>query len=78
MKITRAVFCSVSLWASVASAQDLRMGTLKSVAGEVSLAQAASRRPAVIGGGLQPKERILTGRGASATFMLKDGTVVSV
>ena len=44
----------------------------------MSLAQAAIRRLAEAGGGLQPADRIVTGRDASATFMLKDGTVVSV
>lgn len=78
MRIKMTVFCTVSLLASAASAQDLRMGTFKSVTGEVSLTQAATRRLAESGDGLQPADRILTGRDASATFMLKDGTVVSV
>ena len=78
MRLKMTVFFTLALVATAASAQDLRMGTFKSVTGEVSLAQAATRRLAEPGGGLQPADRIVTGRDASATFMLKDGTVVSV
>ncbi len=78
MRMNMTGFFALSLLVSAASAQDLRIGTFKSVTGEVSLAQAAIRRLAEAGGGLQPADRIVTGRDASATFMLKDGTVVSV
>lgn len=78
MRTKMMVCCTLALMASAASAQDLRMGTFKSVTGEVSLAQATTRRIAEVGGGLQPADRLVTGRDASATFMLKDGTVVSV
>ena len=78
MRTTKVFFFALSLWSAVVSAQDQRMGTFKSVTGDVGLTQAATQRRAEPGGGLQSTDRILTGRDASATFMLKDGTVVSV
>jgi len=66
------------LVASVASAQTQRAGTFKSVQGEVNVSQANTQRAAAVEGAVQQADRIVTGRNASATFMLKDGTVVSV
>lgn len=66
------------LVASVAGAQTQRAGTFKSVQGEVSISQASTQRVAGVEGAVQQADRIVTGRNSSATFMLKDGTVVSV
>ncbi len=73
-----AVFCALALMTALTSAQDQRVGTLKSVTGTVHIGQAETSRSAAIGGGLQQADRLMTGRDASATLMLKDGTVVSV
>lgn len=63
---------------TVVSAQDQRAGTLKTVAGDVRLSHGATAHAAQEGGGVQQADRIVTGRDASATFTLKDGTVISV
>jgi hypothetical protein len=70
--------CAMALATTAVSAQDQRAGTLKTVTGDVRLSHAGAARPAQEGGGLQQTDRIVTGRDASATFTLKDGTVVSV
>jgi hypothetical protein len=70
--------CALLLASTAASAQDQRLGTLKTVTGDVQLGQSSAARAAQEGGGLQQADRIVTGRDASATFTLKDGTVVSV
>jgi hypothetical protein len=59
-------------------AQTQRAGTFKAVQGEVSVVLASTARVANVEGALQQADRIVTGRNASTTFMLKDGTVVSV
>jgi hypothetical protein len=78
MRTGAAAFCILALLTPFASAQDHRVGTLKSVTGLVDLGLAANKRSADVGSALLPADRITTGRHASATFMLKDGTVVSV
>jgi len=78
MRATRVFFYTLLLLSSACGAQDQRLGTFKSITGEVNVAQAGTMRTAETGGGLQSVDRVLTGRDASATFMLKDGTVVSV
>ena len=70
--------CAMVLATSAVSAQDQRSGTLKGVTGDVRLSQGGAAHAAQEGGGLQQADRILTGRDGSATFTLKDGTVVSV
>lgn len=70
--------CALVLVTAVVHAQDQRTGTLKTVTGEVHLSQEGTARAAREGGGLQQADRIVTGRDASATFMLKDGSVISV
>ncbi|MDD2881224.1 MAG: FecR domain-containing protein [Rhodoferax sp.] len=70
--------CALVLATAVAHAQEQRTGTLKTVTGEVRLSQGATARAAQEGGGLSQADRIVTGRDASATFMLKDGSVISV
>jgi hypothetical protein len=70
--------CAMALATTAVSAQDQRAGTLKTVTGDVRLSQVGAVRAAQEGGGLQQTDRIVTGRDASATFTLKDGTVVSV
>ena len=67
------------MWtASAANAQDLRTGTLKSVVGEVSLVNSDGARSAQTGGGVLQADRIVTGRYASTSLTLKDGTVLTV
>lgn len=63
---------------TAASAQDQRAGTLKTVVGDVHLGQGGAALAAQEGGGLRQADRIVTGRNASTTFTLKDGTVISV
>lgn len=70
--------CALVLATTAASAQDQRGGTLKAVTGDVRLSQGGTGQVAQEGGGLQQADRIVTGRDASATFTLKDGTVISV
>ena len=70
--------CALLLAASAAHAQEQRGGTLKAVTGDVRVNQGLTKRVAEVGGGLQQADRIVTGPDASATFMLKDGTVISV
>lgn len=70
--------CTLVLANTVAHAQDQRAGTLKAVTGDVRLSQGATARVAQDGGGLQQADRIVTGRDARATFMLKDGSIVSI
>ncbi|MDD2926394.1 FecR domain-containing protein [Rhodoferax sp.] len=71
--------CAVMLlMAAMASAQTQRQGTLKAVAGEVSLSQAGgASRQAEAGAGLQESDRIVTGRNASVTLALRDGTIIT-
>lgn len=70
--------CAVLLLVAVAaSAQTQRQGTLKAVAGEVSLTQAGASRQATVGAGLRESDRIVTGRNASATLALRDGTIIT-
>jgi hypothetical protein len=66
------------LTTTAASAQDQRSGTLKTVTGDVRLSQGGTGQVAQEGSGLQQADRIVTGPDASATFTLKDGTVISV
>jgi hypothetical protein len=66
------------LTTTAASAQDQRSGTLKTVTGDVRLSQGGTGQAAQEGSGLQQADRIVTGPDASATFTLKDGTVISV
>ncbi len=67
------------LLAQHVAAQTQRAGTFKSVQGEVSISQADTQRAAAaVEGALQQSDRIVTGQLASATFMLRDGTVVSM
>jgi hypothetical protein len=61
-----------------ATAQEVRAGTLKVVQGDVSLVKGDMHRMAVLGGGVAESERIVTGPGALASLLLKDGTVVAV
>lgn len=70
--------CALVLGTTAASAQDQRSGTLKAVTGDVRLSQGGGGQVAQEGGGLQQADRIVTGPEASATFTLKDGTVISV
>lgn len=70
--------CALMLATAVADAQEQRTGTLKTVTGEVRLSQGTMSRAAQEGGGLSQADRIVTERDASATFMLKDGSVISV
>lgn len=70
--------CALVLATTAASAQDQRAGTLKTVTGDVRLGQGGAAHAAQEGGGLQQADRLVTGRDASATFTLKDGTVISV
>lgn len=77
MKYQTTCLCALLL-ASAAHAQEQRGGTWKAVTGEVRVSQGLTQRVAEVGGGLQQADRIVTGRDASATFMLKDGTVVSM
>ena len=72
-------YCAaLALVVSAASAQDVRHGTLKNVAGDVRLSQGTASRAAVAGDGVQEADRIVTGQGASTTLTLKDGTVLAV
>jgi len=70
--------CLLLLVSSTAGAQGQRLGTLKSVTGDVGLSQTGAMRTARVGGGLSQADRIVTGRNDSTTFILKDGTVVTV
>lgn len=70
--------CLLLLVSSTAGAQEQRLGTLKSVTGDVGLSQTGAMRTARVGGGLSQADRIVTGRNDSTTFILKDGTVVTV
>lgn len=78
MKYKSIWICTLALLACAAGAQEQRWGTFKTVTGEVRLGQAGVTRAAEAGGGLQQADRIATGRDANATFVLKDGTLVSV
>jgi hypothetical protein len=74
------ILCTASLLMLVpfVYAQDQRLGTLKSIAGEVTISQASATRTAEVGGGVQQADRLVTGSDSIATFTLKDGTVVTV
>ena len=78
MKINTQISLMVMLLASVASAQDIRYGTLKSVSGDVALSQGGAARAAAAGGAVLEADRIVTGRDASTTMTLKDGTILAV
>lgn len=71
-------FCILVLLAFAVRAEEPRWGTLKSVAGEVSLSQAGAVRTAEVGAGVLQADRIVTGRNASTTLTLKDGTLLAV
>lgn len=70
--------CVLMLMACGAHAQDQRTGTVKSVTGDVNLSHAGELRSAQTGGGILQADRIVTGRNASTTVTLKDGTIVTV
>lgn len=57
---------------------DGRLGTFKTVQGEVTLANGEARRAAVVGDGLMPGDRLSTGPGSAAALTLRDGTVLSL
>ncbi len=78
MTLNRIGWCVLMLVACGASAQDLRTGTLKSVVGDVNLSQLGGQRSAQPGGGVVENDRIVTGRGASTSLTLKDGTIVTM
>jgi hypothetical protein len=78
MKTNTQISLMVMLLASVASAQDIRYGTLKSVSGDVALSQGVATRTAAAGGAVLEADRIVTGRDASTTLTLKDGTILAV
>ncbi len=68
----------IILCAGCASAQSQRSGTLKAIQGDVRLIQKDVSRDAALAGGVQETDRVMTGRNASTTFTLKDGTVVTM
>lgn len=70
--------CMLVLMACGANAQDQRTGTVKSAVGEVQLIQANGTRSAQPGGGVLQADRIVTGRSASTSLTLKDGTIIAV
>lgn len=57
---------------------DGRLGTFKTVQGQVTLAQGDTRRAAVVGGALLPQERLSTGADGIAAVTLRDGTVLTL
>jgi hypothetical protein len=57
---------------------DGRQGTVKTVHGDVTLVSGQVRRAAVEGAAVRQGDRIVVGADSSASFMLRDGTVVSV
>ncbi len=63
---------------SLAGAQDQRVATLKSVTGEVVLSKGNLVRTAAVGAGMADADQLVTGREASASLTLKDGTLVTV
>lgn len=77
MKPSTTIVALLMLLASLASAQDLRNGTLKTVAGDVHLVRGNVVGSAASGDGVQESDRIVTGRDAHTTFILKDGTILS-
>lgn len=64
--------------AFIATPGDGRLGTFKTVQGQVTLAQGDMRRAAVVGGSLLPGERLSTGPDGLAAVTLRDGTVLTL
>ncbi len=60
------------------TAGDNRLGTFKSVQGEVTVTRADGRRAAVVGDGIAAMDRLVTGANSAAAVTLKDGTVISL
>ncbi len=68
---------SVSI-GQTAATDTSRVGTFKQVEGEAWVGQAAERRAAVSGEGIQTNQRISTGKTGAASITLKDGTVLTM
>lgn len=64
--------------AVAATPSDGREGTFKTVRGDVTVVRDNARLAAIVGGGLDTSDRILTGPDSAAAVTLKDGTVLSV
>ena len=64
--------------AAAAGAGDGRQGTFKAVQGDVTVVRANVRSAAVVAGGVQAVDRIVTGPKSAAALTLKDGTVLSI
>lgn len=57
---------------------DGRQGTFKTIQGDVTVVSGNMRSAAVVGGGLQAADRIVTGADSAAAVILKDGTMLSI
>jgi len=55
-----------------------RAGTAKLVKGQVSVTDGARERPLAAGDGLSARDTVVTGADSSASFVLRDGTVIVV
>lgn len=64
--------------ADSAAPADARLGTFKTVQGEVTLAQGGVRRAAVVGEGLLRGDRLSTGPDSAVALTLRDGTVLAL
>ncbi|RRD57031.1 hypothetical protein EII20_08550 [Comamonadaceae bacterium OH2545_COT-014] len=64
--------------APAATTADARLGTFKTVQGEVTLAQGGVRRAAVVGEGLLRGDRLSTGPDSAVALTLRDGTVLTL
>ncbi|MDO5087691.1 MAG: FecR family protein [Comamonadaceae bacterium] len=64
--------------APAATTADARLGTFKTVQGEVTLAQGGVRRAAVVGEGLLRGDRLSTGPDSAVALTLRDGTVLAL
>ncbi|QTD47391.1 FecR domain-containing protein [Ottowia testudinis] len=57
---------------------DGRQGTFKAVQGDVTVVRGNVRTAALVAGGVQATDRIVTGPKSAASLTLRDGTVLSV
>lgn len=76
---TLLLMAACSAWAQTApTAGDNRLGTFKSVQGEVTVTRAEVRRAAIVGDGIVATDRLITGPNSATAVTLKDGTVISL
>lgn len=73
-----ALFGTIRFAGAVETEVDAHVALIKNVTGSITIARAAGSLPAAAGSTLEIADRIVSGPGASAGIVFKDGTLLTV